>query len=29
MDLGRDSWQLAISDGSKTIREVKVDRKDV
>ena len=29
MDLGRDSWQLAISDGGKTIREVKVSRKDV
>ena len=29
MDLGRDSWQLAISDGGKTIREVKVVRKDV
>jgi hypothetical protein len=28
MDLGRDSWQLAISDGGKTIREVKVDRRD-
>ena len=29
MDFGRDSWQLAISDGGKTIREVKVVRKDV
>jgi len=29
LDMGRDSWQLAISDGGKTCRDSKVDRKDL
>jgi hypothetical protein len=28
-DLGGDCWQLGISDGGKTIREVTVDRRDI
>ena len=29
MDLGRDAWHLALSDGGKNCRETKVDRADV